>query len=330
MSRTTIMRGVLRHVPEYERRWSRFARSPGSSRRMNETAITVRGMRHDLYRAVDRHGKSVASLLCCTRSMQAAQTFFRAAVSQDGVPWPTRINVDGNSATRRGLRLLRDEDHRLQGVEVRARRHLNNVVGQDHRPIRQRCAPMLGHYEFRSAAIMLAAIELAHRIREQQYLLPTGLNRRAISPKDCWAAVLATSDVSGCCRSDRDSPMHQHSAAGPQWPRKRRRIDGQVQYPRQISSGGSLYLLIRPEGGRYWHYHCRYGGKRKTLSLVAYPDVPTALAQARHSVVRRLLAAGIDPSLRKRELRPSRGGSREDYGSCPQNLHQQHAMCPAW
>ncbi len=48
---------------------------------------------------------------------------------------------------------------------------------------------------------------------------------------------------------------------------------------------------------------CRYGGKRKTLSLGTYPDVPVARAQARHRAARRLLAGGIDPSLRRRELR---------------------------
>jgi hypothetical protein len=64
-----------------------------------------------------------------------------------------------------------------------------------------------------------------------------------------------------------------------------------------------LYLLVRPQGGRYWHYHYRYAGKRKTLSLGSYPDVPIALAQARHRAARQLLAAGVDPSVRRRELR---------------------------
>ncbi len=88
VSHTTIMRWVLRYVAEYERRWARFARSPGSSWRMDETAVAVRGGRNYLYRAVDRRGKSVASLLCSDRSMEAAQAFFRTAVSQDGVSWP--------------------------------------------------------------------------------------------------------------------------------------------------------------------------------------------------------------------------------------------------
>lgn len=303
VSHTTIMRWVLRYAPEYERRWSRFARSPGSSWRMDETAVAVRGGRHYLYRAVDRHGKSVASLLCSDRSMEAAQAFFRAAVGQDGVAWPEKINVDGNSATHRGLRLLGEEDVRWRNVQVRARRYLNNVVEQDHRAIKQRCAPMLGLKSFRSAAATLAGIELAHRIRKQQYSWPKGMNGRAGSLKDSWTAALAGSAVRKGAGGEPYSPMHQNSAAGLEGPREPPRIDGQVRYPRKISFGGNLYLLVRPQGGCYWRYHYRYGGKRQTLPLGTYPDVPTILAQARHHAARRLLAAGIDPSLRRRGLR---------------------------
>ncbi|MGD9599619.1 MAG: IS6 family transposase [Steroidobacteraceae bacterium] len=308
VSHTTIMRWVLRYVPEYEQRWSRFARSPGSSWRMDETAVSVRGGRHYLYRAVDRRGKSVASLLRNDRSMEAAQAFFRAAVSQDGVSWPEKINVDGNSATHRGLRLLAEEDHRWRAVEVRARRYLNNVVEQDHRAIKQRCAPMLGLKSFRSAAITLAGIELAHRIRKQQYLVPMGEGGQARSLKDSWAAALRDSDVSVHGASARSASMHQNSTARAGGQRTLPRVDGQVRYPRKIFLGGGLYLLLHPQGGRYWHYQYRYGDKRKTLSLGTYPDVPTALAQARHRAARKMLAAGVDPSLRRGELRRMDGG----------------------
>lgn len=303
VSHTTIMRWVLRYVPEYEQRWSRFARSPGSSWRMDETAVAVRGGRHYLYRAVDRHGKSVASLLCGDRSMEAAQAFFRAAVGQDGVPWPVKVNVDGNSATHRGLRLLGDEDPRWKGVEVRARRYLNNVVEQDHRAIKQRCAPMLGLKGFRSAAITLAGIELAHRIRKRQYTLPTGTKGWPGSLKASWEVALVDSGAPLPRGADQTSPMHQNSAERPKPPRERVHVEGSARYPRKIFFGGGLYLLVRPEGGRYWQYQYRYGSKRKTLSLGTPPDVPTALAQARHRAARRLLAAGIDPSPRRRELR---------------------------
>ena len=130
VSHTTIMRWVLRYVPEYEVRWARFARSPGSSWRMDETAVNVRGGRYYLYRAVDRHGKSVASFLSNERSMEAAQDFFRECVVRPGVSWPSKINIDGNSATLRALRLLGEEDARWRTVEVRSRRYLNNVLSK--------------------------------------------------------------------------------------------------------------------------------------------------------------------------------------------------------
>ena len=43
VSHTTIMRWVLRYVPEYEERWERFARPVNSSWRKDETAVRVRG-----------------------------------------------------------------------------------------------------------------------------------------------------------------------------------------------------------------------------------------------------------------------------------------------
>lgn len=44
VSHTTIKRWVLRYVPEYERRWARFAQPPGVSWRMDETAVSVRAV----------------------------------------------------------------------------------------------------------------------------------------------------------------------------------------------------------------------------------------------------------------------------------------------
>jgi hypothetical protein len=46
-----------------------------------------------------------------------------------------------------------------------------------------------------------------------------------------------------------------------------------------------------------------HGGKRKTLALGTYPDVPIARARLRHRAARRLLASGVDPSLKRSELR---------------------------
>lgn len=119
VSHTTIMRWVLRYVPEFEKRWARYARPVNSSWRMDETAVSVRGGLHYLYRAVDKNGKSVGSLLRADRGMEAAQEFFRKAVAANRSRWPITVNLDGNAASHRALRLLGEEDPNWKSVVVR-------------------------------------------------------------------------------------------------------------------------------------------------------------------------------------------------------------------
>jgi DDE domain len=53
---------VIRHVPEFEKRWNRFARFVNTSSRVDETYIKVQGKWNYLYRAVDKHGKTGAGI----------------------------------------------------------------------------------------------------------------------------------------------------------------------------------------------------------------------------------------------------------------------------
>jgi hypothetical protein len=57
VSHTTIHRWVIRYVPEFEKRWNRFARPVNNSWRVDETYVRVGGKWDYLYRAVDKHGK---------------------------------------------------------------------------------------------------------------------------------------------------------------------------------------------------------------------------------------------------------------------------------
>ena len=69
--------------------------------------------------------------------------------------------------------------------------------------------------------------------------------------------------------------------------------------PQRLSDGGGLYLQIDPNGGRYWRYNYRFGGKQKTLALGVFPDVSLARARARHQTARQQLSDGVDPSITK-------------------------------
>ena len=257
VSHTTIMRWVLRYVPEYEQRWARYARPVDASWRVDETSVSVRGGKHYLYRAVDRHGKSVDHLLCSDRSRDAALAFFRKAVTTHAGTWPRTVNLDGHGASHLAMRLLAKEDVRWQGVTVRDRRYLNNIVEQDHRAIKRRCASMLGLKSFRTAAITLAGIELAHRIRKQFSFGPDG-HHGATPLKQLWDRALADIDTAdrkstnqSSCPPTANAP--ELTSGPPERPvpraRTRHRQIQPVRHARKVSAGGGLYLLVSPRGG---------------------------------------------------------------------------------
>ena len=210
ISHSTILRWVQRYVPEFERRWARYARRINSSWRMDETAVSVRGGAHYLYRAVDKHGKTVDSLLCTDRSESAARAFFSEALKTNHDRRPSKINLDGNAATHRALRLLRQENRVWRSVVVRSCRYLNNVIEQDHRAIKRRCAPMLALKSYRTAAVTFAGVELAHRIRKRQFSFGRGRPSRFCSLKHLWTRALvcdhATTDK---CKDARLTPGRQ-------------------------------------------------------------------------------------------------------------------------
>jgi transposase-like protein len=118
VSHTAIHRWVIRYVPEFEKRWNRFARPVNASWRVDETYINIRGSWSYLYRAVDKHGKTVDFLLRPDRGIAAAQAFFRKALSTNLPRWPRKITLDGHLQRHMALRLLRREDPRWRYVDV--------------------------------------------------------------------------------------------------------------------------------------------------------------------------------------------------------------------
>jgi hypothetical protein len=89
---------------------------------------------------------------------------------------------------------MRQENTEWQRVVIRSRRYLNHIVEQDHRAIKRRCAPMLALKTIRTAAVTLAGVELAHRIRKRQFSFGRGAPRRFSSRKHLWARALAHQD----------------------------------------------------------------------------------------------------------------------------------------
>jgi hypothetical protein len=65
---------------------------------------------------------------------------------------------------------------------------------------------------------------------------------------------------------------------------------------RKLADGKGLFLLIHPNGSKYWRFKYRFQGKERLLALGVYPDVSLADARGRRDEARKLLANSIDPS----------------------------------
>lgn len=79
-----------------------------------------------------------------------------------------------------------------------------------------------------------------------------------------------------------------------------------TEKPYKLSDGGGLYLLVNPNGSRYWRMKYRYAGKEKLLSIGVYPDVTLAEARDKRTEAKRMLAAGDDPSEVKQAAREAK------------------------
>ena len=191
VAHSTILRWVARYVPEYEKRWNRFSRPVGTSWRVDETYIRIRGKWRYLYRAVDKRGKTVDFLLRPDRGVAAAQAFFRKALASTLPRIPRKVTLDGHRPSHRALWRLRREHPCWRNVLIRTNRYLNNVIEQDHRAIKRRCASMAGFKTFGGAANTLAGIELAHRVRKRQFTFGRGRHRGNKSLKQLWELALA-------------------------------------------------------------------------------------------------------------------------------------------
>ena len=185
---TTILRWVQGYTPEFQKRWNRFAHKVGSSWRMDETYVRIKGEWQYLYRAVDKNGRTVDFYLSRKRDTNAAKAFLRKAVKVQGVP--TKITLDAYAASHRAVAKLKENGELPQQVTVRSSKYLNNVIEQDHRRIKQRLRPMLGLKSFHTAVVVIGGIELAEKIKKGQFKISKLRGTTARTP-EIWQAALA-------------------------------------------------------------------------------------------------------------------------------------------
>ena len=102
---------------------------------------------------------------------------------------PRVITLDGYAASHRAVAKLKTAGILPRRVRVRSCKYLNNVAGQDHRRIKQRMADARIQ-AIREAAVTIRGIELAEKVKKQQFNLKP-LIGQATTAQEIWAAVIA-------------------------------------------------------------------------------------------------------------------------------------------
>lgn len=161
---STLNRWVIKFAPEVEKQFRRQQRPVGKSWRMDETYVRVKGEWKYLYRAVDKDGHTIDSLLTPNRDRDAAEAFLREAIHTQGLPEKITIDQsDSNTAAITHYNRMHKTD-----IVIRHSKYLNNLVEQDHRAVKRVVKPMLGFKSFWAACCTIAGIEVMLAIRKGQ------------------------------------------------------------------------------------------------------------------------------------------------------------------
>jgi len=172
---STLNRWVIKYAPQLEDVFRKNHKSQvGSSWRMDETYIKIKGEWTYLYRAVDKEGKTIDFYLSKKRDKKAAKTFFKKAIGTNG--FPNKVTIDKSGANKAGvdsinlvLALLFMMFGIFIPILVRQIKYLNNIIEQDHRAVKRITKPMMGFKAFHSAQATLAGIELHHMLKKGQH-----------------------------------------------------------------------------------------------------------------------------------------------------------------
>jgi putative transposase len=158
---STLNRWVIKCAPLPDRQFRARKRPIGSSWRMDETYVKVKGRWKNLYRAADKTGGTVEFLLTATRDHETALRFLRKAIVQQ--PFPRRLRSTRAAPTRLRSKVT---TRNMGRISKSVRSNIYNIVEQGHRTVKRVAQPMLGFKSLRSAATTIAGMELILMIRK--------------------------------------------------------------------------------------------------------------------------------------------------------------------
>ncbi|WP_455865054.1 tyrosine-type recombinase/integrase [Pantoea agglomerans] len=88
-----------------------------------------------------------------------------------------------------------------------------------------------------------------------------------------------------------------------------------------LVDGDGMFLLIHPNGSKYWRFRFRFGGKQHLMAFGVYPETSLADARQKREEARRLVAAGVDPREHKRAVKEEQAKEVITFESVARDWH---------
>ncbi|QBH95274.1 DUF4102 domain-containing protein [Limnobaculum zhutongyuii] len=92
----------------------------------------------------------------------------------------------------------------------------------------------------------------------------------------------------------------------------------------KLTDGDGMFLLVHPNGSKYWRLRYRFGGKEKTLALGVYPEVSLADARQKRDEARKLVAVGTDPNEHKRAVKAELEDEAKTFEAVARAWHSEN------
>ncbi|MBS7443294.1 integrase arm-type DNA-binding domain-containing protein [Enterobacter sp. 120016] len=88
-----------------------------------------------------------------------------------------------------------------------------------------------------------------------------------------------------------------------------------------LVDGDGMFLLVHPNGSKYWRFRFRFGGKQHLMAFGVYPETSLADARQKREEARKLVAAGVDPREHKRAVKEEQAKEVITFESVARDWH---------
>lgn len=118
-----------------------------------------------LFRAVDKFGQLIASMLAERRDTEAAYRFLRKALKTMSCYPPCSLTTDRLASYPKTIQRLQSERLLPQDVEHRTSKYLNNIIEADHGALKGVIRPTRGFQRMKTASVAIGGFEIMRMIR---------------------------------------------------------------------------------------------------------------------------------------------------------------------